>query len=114
MASLLGFSILALAVLLFAVALHRASELFVLRVSPGAPKRVRFVRGRIPPALLSDLREILEPSDSRGTLRVVTRRGGVLVETRGNFSPSIQQRLRNTVGLYPLAKLRNGVAPRRD
>lgn len=113
MPSLLGILLVALVVGLFSIALHRAPELFVLRVAPGAPEPVRFVRGRVPPQLLHDLREILEPSGSVGTLRVLTRRGAVVVEARGVFSAPVQQRVRNTVGLYPLAKLRNGVTPRR-
>lgn len=99
---------------LFSVSLRRAPELFVLRVRGDASVPVRFIRGRIPPQLLQDLREILTPSDARGTLRVLTQRGVVVVEARGAFSAAVQQRVRNTVGLYSLARLRNGVAaPRR-
>lgn len=111
--TLLALSIIAVVGGLFWVAAYRASELFVLRVRREAPDRVQFVRGRIPPQLLQDLREILSRSEAQGTLRALSQRGAVVVEARGKFSPSIEQRVRNTVGLYSLAKLRNGVPPRR-
>lgn len=113
MAPLLGFTLLSAVVGLFVLALHRAPELFVLRVRRGDAVPVRFVRGRIPPQLLQDLRDILDVADCRGTVRVLTEGGAVVVRTRGEFQPSTEQRVRNAVGLYPLAKLRNGTRPRR-
>lgn len=113
LAPLLGTLILLVMTLLFSVSLHRAPELFVLRVHAGEAERVAFVRGRIPPQLLRDLRDVLASADSHGTLRVLTRRGVVIVQARGAFAPEVQQRVRNVIGLYSLAKLRNGVVPRR-
>jgi hypothetical protein len=103
---LLGFAVL------FYSSLRRATELFVLHVDPDAHSRVTFVRGRIPPALWNDLLTVLATSNAKGRLRVVVSRGSAVVETRGAFSSETVQRVRNVVGLYPLAKLRNGVTPK--
>lgn len=98
---LLGFAVL------FYSSLRRASELFVLHVDSEAEPRVTFVRGRIPPALWDDLLTVLAASNAKGRVRVVVSRGSAVVETRGSFSAETVQRVRNVVGLYPLAKLRN-------
>lgn len=103
----LGFGVL------FYSSLRRASELFVLHVDPNAEPRVTFVRGRIPPALWNDLLTLLATANAKGRVRVVVSRDTAVVETRGAFSSETVQRVRNVVGLYPLAKLRNGVTPKR-
>lgn len=97
--------------LLLTISIRRSTELFVLRVNPADVPPVKFVRGRIPGALLQDLRTILTAGGARGTLRVLVARGTAVVEARGSFSPDTMQRARNLVGLYPLPKLRNGLAP---
>lgn len=109
---LLGAALLGVLGVLFYVSLRRALELFVLRVDATATERVRLVRGRIPPQLLGDLREVLGKSDARGTLRVRAVRGTAEIEPRGRFSPDTLQRVRNLVGLYSVAKLKSGVRPR--
>jgi Protein of unknown function (DUF3634) len=96
---------------LFAVALHRSNELFVLNVTPGVEQPVTFVRGRVPPRLLQDLRDLLAESGARGRLRALVVRGAPTLEARGTFSSETLQRARNLLGLYPLAKLRTGVTP---
>lgn len=108
----LGAALLGVLGVLFYVSLRRALELFVVRVDAAAPERVRLVRGRIPPQLLADLREVLGKSDAQGTLHVRAVRGVAEVEARGRFSPATMQRVRNMVGLYSTAKLRNGLGPR--
>ncbi len=97
--------------LFLATSIRRSTELFVLRVNPDGVPPVKFVRGRIPGALLQDLRGILVASGARGTLRVLLERGAAVVDARGSFSPDTMQRVRNLVGLHPLAKLRNGLRP---
>lgn len=96
---------------LFAVAVHRSNELFVLNVTPGVEQPVTFVRGRVPPRLLQDLRDLLAASGARGKLRALVVRGAPTLEARGDFSIETLQRARNLLGLYPLAKLRAGVTP---
>jgi hypothetical protein len=110
-ATLLALLLVGCFAALFAVAVHRANELFVLKVTPGDEQPVTFVRGRIPPRLLQDLRELLVASGAHGRVRALVVRGAATLEARGTFSPETLQRARNLVGLYPLAKLRSGVGP---
>jgi hypothetical protein len=110
--AVIGAALLGVLGVLFYVSLRRALELFVVRVDATATERVRLVRGRVPPQLLTDLRQVLGKSDAQGTLRVKGVRGIAEVEARGRFSPETLQRVRNLVGLYSVAKLRNGVGPR--
>ena len=111
MATLLALLLVGGFAALFAVAVHRANELFVLKVTRGDEQPVTFVRGRIPPRLLQDLRELLVASGAHGRVRALVVRGAATLEARGTFSPETLQRARNLVGLYPLAKLRSGVGP---
>lgn len=111
---LLGAALLGALGVLFYVSLRRALELFVLRVDTTTTQPVRLVRGRIPPQLLSDLRDVLTKADAQGTLRVRAVRGVAEVEARGRFSAATLQRVRNLVGLYSTAKLRSGVGPRQN
>lgn len=90
-------------------AISRGTELFVLRVKDG---QCRFVRGRIPPALLRDLSDVLASSKSSGLLRAVQERGTAVWITQGEFDPGTLQRLRNVLGSYPLAKIKAGGKPR--
>lgn len=105
--------LLSLALLLAAIplilALVRANELFYVRVRG---PRVRLVRGRAPQRLLDDIADVLRAEPvAQGAVRVVVedRRPRVYVE--GDVSVNQGQRLRNTVSLWPLAKIR--AAPRR-
>lgn len=110
MSSLLIPLVLLLAAIPLVIALVRANELFFVRVEG---RNIRVLRGRLPQRLLDDITDVLRAEPvGRGAVRVVVedRRARVYVE--GDISPEQGQRLKNTVSLWPLAKLR--AAPRRD
>jgi hypothetical protein len=91
------------------VALMRANELFCLKLRDGG---LHVARGRIPPALLGDLADILrDPEVREGTLRGVVEDRIVRIYADAELSDAQRQRIRNVVSAWPVAKVRN--APRR-
>jgi hypothetical protein len=90
--------------------LLRINELFFLRVRNG---KLRLVRGRIPPRLLADIEDIVEMTAVRAAdVRAVIESGSPAIYVHGEKVPrAFRQRLRNTISLWPLAKIRN--APKR-
>jgi hypothetical protein len=92
-------------------AIRRSTELFKLRVSAG---KVRFVRGRMPPSLLSDLEDALCASSiERAEIRAIRRDGRAEIVARGDVSPEALQRVRNVVGTYSLQRIAAGRRPTR-
>ncbi len=90
------------------VALMRANELFLLRISGG---QVRVARGRIPQKLLNDLAEILrDPPMDEGSLRGVAEDRRVRIYPTGELTDGQKQRIRNVVATWPVARIRQ--APR--
>ncbi len=108
MSLLIPLALLALAVPLV-VALLRANELFFVRVEG---RNVRLLRGRLPQRLLDDIVDVLRAAPvGRGAVRVVVEDRRARVHVEGDISPEQAQQLRNTVSMWPIAKLR--AAPRR-
>ena len=100
-----GLVFLVLAALVIAVLLRWQTELFVLRVEKG---KARVVRGRVPPTLLQDLLDVVKLGPAENArMSIVLRSGRAAVEARGDWSEGQIQKLRNVVGLWPLAKLRS-------
>jgi hypothetical protein len=90
------------------VSLMRANELFCLKIQGG---KLRVARGRIPPALLGDLSDILRhPAPPEGTLRGVVEDRLVRIYADVALSEAQRQQIRNVVSAWPVAKVRN--APR--
>ena len=83
----------------------RASEIFCVSVRDG---RALVIRGRVPPALMRAIREIVggQPAVAQATIRAVRREHGARLTARGALDEGRLQRLRNAFGLYPVAKLR--------
>jgi hypothetical protein len=107
--SLLIPALLVLAAIPLVVALVRANELFCV-VARG--KAVRLVRGRVPQRLLDDMTDVLRAMPvTKAVVRVVVEEKRPRVYVDGDLSPEQKQRLRNTVSLWPIAKIRS--APRR-
>lgn len=105
----LTLALLLVAALVLGIGLARANELFYVRVEG---RHVRLLRGRLPQRLLDDIAEVLRAEPvGRGAVRAVVedRRPRVILE--GDISPEQGQRIRNVVGMWPLAKIRS--APRR-
>src|SRR5690349_555891 len=84
--------------------LTRSGELFFVSVRDG---RALLVRGRIPPGLLTHIRDIVkEPPVARASIFVHRTPEGARLTTRG-IDPGRTQRLRNTLGIYPMSQLRS-------
>lgn len=85
--------------------LRRANELFAVLVERG---RARPLRGRPPPALLAAWNDVLAqpPAVARATLRVTVEDGRPMLRAGGGLGDEKLQRLRNVLGLWPLARLR--------
>lgn len=93
------------------ISIRRSTELFKIRVSGG---KIRFVRGRMPPSLLSDLEDALRASPiERGEIRAIRRDGRAEIVARGISSPEALQRVRNVVSTYSLQRIVAGRRPRR-
>ncbi len=109
MSLLIPLLLLALCVPLV-LGLVRANELFYLRVRGGA---VRHVRGRIPQQLLADIDDVVQTTEvGDAEIRAVVEGGAPAVYVHGPKIPrALRQRLRNTISLWPVAKIRN--APKR-
>jgi hypothetical protein len=104
-------SLLALALLaLVALGLRRMGELCVLRVRRG---QVFPLRGRLPPGLLGDLRDIAaSPPVARASLRITVENGRPMLRASGLPEGQLQ-RMRNCVGLHPLSRFRTAPPVRR-
>ncbi|MSP26650.1 MAG: DUF3634 family protein [Myxococcales bacterium] len=109
----MGLALFALLMLLTAplvVAIMRSNELFLVRHDG---TRLRIVRGRLPKALLDDLEDVLRRAGT-GTLElravVEDSRPRLYASTRDLPQP-VRQQLRNTLGRFGVAAIRN--APRR-
>jgi len=108
MSLLLPLALLLLTIPLI-LALVRANELFFVRVEG---QKVRLVRGRGPQRLLDDVADVLRAEPvARGAVRVVVEDRRTQVYVEGNVSANQRQRLKNTISLWPVAKIR--AAPRR-
>ena len=107
----MGWILLLLLVFLIpaAIAISRGTELFVVKIEAGA---VRFLRGKAPPQLLDGIKDVVRGSNAQGTLKVVSEDRQATLRFHGNFSDGTRQQLRNVVGTFPLARIKNGVSLR--
>lgn len=92
------------------VGLMRINELFLLRLQAG---KLKLVRGRIPPQLLGDLGDVLRHAALDESARAELQLRGVVEDGRARLyasgaelSAAVKQRLRNTISLWPVAKIR--------
>jgi hypothetical protein len=90
------------------LAIVRANELFLLRVQTG---NVEIRRGRIPQRLLDDISEIVSGVD-QATLRGVIEEGKPRLYAEGNLRAEHKQRLRNVIGTWSAAQIRQAPRPR--
>jgi hypothetical protein len=87
------------------LALIRANELFFLRVRRG---QVKLVRGKIPPALLADIGDVVrDPPVEAATLRGVVEDRAARLYAEGDLGDAQRQRLRNVIGQWPVTRIRN-------
>ncbi len=96
----------AIGLLLVWASARAAVTIAVLRIEGGS---VEVTRGRLPPRVLADLRDVAaRPRIDSATVRIVRDRGHARVEIRGPVDPRHVQRLRNVVGNVPVARLIGG------
>src|SRR6476620_5812435 len=83
----------------------RSAEIFCVSVRNG---RALVIRGRVPPALLRAIREIVgsHPEVTHGTIRAVRGEHGARLTAGGAIDDGRLQRLRNAFALFPTSKLR--------
>lgn len=107
---LVALAILALLSIPLVVAIRRSNEVVCLDVQAG---RIRVRRGRIPQRMVNDLSDVTErPRIEQAVLRIVAEDGRPrLIVESGELGETQTQQLRNVVGTYRLAEIRN--APRR-
>jgi hypothetical protein len=104
-------ALIASALLLFSVAVRRATELFVVRVKGG---EAHLARGRVPQGLLDEIGDVVRsPPVASAELRVVRRSGRPRLTARGELGSDQLQRLRNVVGRYSLQRIAAGGRRRR-
>jgi hypothetical protein len=90
----------------FGYALRRANELFALGARAG---KLELLRGRLSPALFSELADIADRERLDGTeIRVLSESGAPRLVLRGAPSPIAEQAMRNVLGRYPVAQIRAG------
>lgn len=107
---------LAIAIVLFAAAVYAVVRyvlpavgiggevLFVLDVRNG---RVSAARGKPPARLVQDFEDVVgKPPVKRATLTITVDGPRARLTARGTLDEGRLQRLRNVLGLYPLARLR--------
>jgi len=90
------------------LAIIRANELFFLRVEGG---KVGIARGRIPQRLLDDIGEIVA-GVTNATLRGVIEGGRPRLYAEGDLGVDHKQRLRNVLGTWSAAQIRQAPRPR--
>ncbi len=78
--------------------LRRAATLFRIDIEEG---RVTRVRGRVPPRMLADIKDVAFRSGVlRAELRGVMRDGRPVLHFDGELDPGLQQQLRNVMGQF--------------
>lgn len=91
------------------ISIRRSTELFKVKVRGGA---ARFVRGRMPQALLSDIEDVARSTNiAHADLRAVRRDGRAELITSGELTREQLQRLRNVVAAYTLPRIAAGGRP---
>jgi hypothetical protein len=100
---LFGLCLLLVVALPLALAIHRATELFVAEVRSG---ELRLRRGRAPARLVADLEDVVADAED-GAIRVVVEDGRPRALVSGALA-SHAQIIRNVVGTWSVAKIRSG------
>lgn len=91
------------------ISIRRSTELFKLKVRAG---ETRFVRGRMPQSLLSDIEDVVRNTKIESAdLLVVRRRGRAELIAQGKLTRDQVQRLRNAVSSYTLPRIAAGGRP---
>lgn len=95
-----------LAVLWWWWGLQQSAILFTVRVRDGTITRVR---GRIPPRLLSEIKDVVERAgvtDAQFTAR--SRGDQPVLHFEGEMDPNMMQQMRNVMGQFTIGQIRTG------
>jgi hypothetical protein len=91
---------------LLARGIRRSTELFALSIEDGSPK---LLRGRCPSRLVDEIGDVAKLEKLDGvTLRVMSSAGQPQVVAEGALSEGQLQQLRNVVGRFQVAQIRQG------
>jgi hypothetical protein len=97
------FAVVAIVVLVLIT--RNANLLFVAKVKNG---QICYVRGRAPKKLLADMGEVVRRRPVQAaSLRVTVLDGMASLASRGDLDDQERQRLRNILGMWPVAKIRS-------
>jgi hypothetical protein len=106
MSNWVWLSLPCLLLLIFGYALRRANELFALTTRAG---KLELLRGRIPPALLSEFSDIARRERlDQVEIRVLSEAGVPRLSVHGAPNPALEQALRNVLGRFPVSQIRAG------
>lgn len=108
---MIQFVLAALVIAIPFLLLRHANELFVLRIEGG---RVRLVRGRLPKRLFDAIADIAERSRTSDVRVRVISQGGAPRLVPDGLPPELAQRLRNVIGQFTVAEIRNAPPMRRS
>jgi len=101
-ALIFGLAVAAIVALLWMM--RNATLLFSAEVERG---RIVTLRGRAPKGLVRDMTDVLRQRPvEKASLRVVVEGGAPALHATGDLNEGEQQRLRNVLGTWPLAKIR--------
>lgn len=85
------------------VSADRARTIAVVALERGS---VRITRGRLPPRVLAEIRDVAERNRLQGLVTIRRESGAVRVDLGGIDDPRAAQQLRNVIGRFRLAELR--------
>ena len=87
----------------------RRREIFRIEVREG---RARVARGRVPPGMLGEIRQVVaHPPVRRSTIFAFRGLSGARIYTNGDLDQGREQRIRNIFSLYPASQLRAAQEP---
>ncbi|HXS18065.1 MAG TPA: DUF3634 family protein [Polyangiaceae bacterium] len=100
------FLLLFLAVLWWWWGLKQSTILFTVMIRDGKVSRVR---GRIPPRLMSEIRDIVSRAGvTQARFVAVSRDGAPVLHFKGEMDPGLAQQMRNVVGQFSVGEIRSG------
>lgn len=103
---LVGMLFLAVLAVPLVIAIRQSTELFRIKVEKG---KTTLLRGRLPQRLYNDIKDIVHrPAVPQATIRCVAESGEPRVLPDDGLDEDRLQRLRNVVGRFQIAQIRNG------
>jgi hypothetical protein len=102
----LVFVLFILAVLWWWWGLKQAAILFTVTVRGGKVVRIR---GRIPPRLMVEIKEIIERAGvTQARFQALSRSGQPILHFEGEMDPALAQQMRNVIGQFTVGQIRTG------